>query len=283
VIETLESAIRSYRATRATVAFSGGVDSSVVTAVAARVLGSTAVSAVTAISPSYPAGELVRAKAVAATMGVDHRTVLTHEVQRDAYARNDAMRCFHCKAELYATLGRLLSESPPGAVLLAGANADDAEDFRPGLEAARQRGVRNPLLEAGIGKSMVRAIARRLGLAVADKPALACLSSRVAYGIRITPDLLARIDRAEQAVRALGFEVVRMRHLGETASIEVESGEVARLTNHPELPGLLEKIRRMGWRDVAIHPDGYRSGRLNDLLTPADRVRRPAPGVFSPS
>jgi uncharacterized protein len=283
VIATLESAIGSYRAERATVAFSGGVDSTVVAAVAARALGRTAVTAVTAISPSYPAGELVRAKAVAVALGVEHRTVLTHEVQRDAYARNDAMRCFHCKTELYATLGRLLSDSAPGVVLLAGANADDAEDFRPGLEAARQRGVRNPLLEAGVGKSMVRAIARRLGLAVAEKPALACLSSRVAYGIRITPDLLARIDRAEQAVRALGFDVVRVRHLGESASIEVERGDVARLTEHPQLPGLLEGLRRLGWHEVAIDREGYRTGSLNVLLTADDLVRPPAPGVFSPS
>lgn len=275
-IATLAGAIESYGAGRAVVAFSGGVDSTVVAALAVRALGPAAVTAVTAISPSYPAGELEAAREVAASLGVQHRTIQTHEVERDAYARNDAMRCFHCKTELYATLGKLLSEHvTSGTVLLAGANADDAQDFRPGLEAARQRGVRNPLLEAGVGKSSVRAIARRLGLAVADKPALACLSSRVAYGLRITPELLARIDRAEQAVRALGFGVVRVRHLGGSASIEVATEDIARLHTHPRFGELLAEIRRLGWKEVAVDPEGYRSGSLNLLLTEKELLGRP--------
>jgi uncharacterized protein len=275
-IAKLEGSIGSYGARRAVVAYSGGVDSTVVVAVAARSLGAKAVTAVTAVSPSYPAGELASAREVVATIGVEHRTVETHEVERDAYARNDAMRCFHCKTELYATLGKLLVDhSQPGTVFLAGANADDAEDFRPGLEAARQRGVRNPLLEAGIGKSVVRAIAQRLGLTVADKPALACLSSRVAYGVRITPDLLARIDKAEQAVRALGFDIVRVRHLGESASIEVATEHLVRFRTHPRLPAVLDEIRSLGWHTVSVDPDGYRSGSLNVLLGLEELGRRP--------
>ena len=275
-IAKIESSIGSYEARRAVVAYSGGVDSTVVVAVAARSLGAQAVMAVTAVSPSYPAGELASARKVAATIGVEHRTVVTHEVERDAYARNDAMRCFHCKTELYATLGKLLIDhAQPGTVFLAGANADDAEDFRPGLEAARQRGVRNPLLESGIGKSAVRDIARHLGLTVADKPALACLSSRVAYGVRITPDLLARIDKAEQALRALGFDVVRVRHLGEEASIEVATEHLVRLRTHPQLPAVIDEIRSLGWHTVSVDPDGYRSGSLNVLLGLEDLRRRP--------
>ncbi|MGH2556635.1 MAG: ATP-dependent sacrificial sulfur transferase LarE [Actinomycetota bacterium] len=277
-VQRLERAIEAYGATRAVVAFSGGVDSAVVVALAARALGHGAVTAVTAVSPSYPAGELDAARQVAGALGVAHRTVRTHEVEREAYARNDAMRCFHCKTELYATLARLVSElGGPGTVVMAGANADDVQDFRPGLQAARQRGVRNPLLEEGIGKPIVRAIARRLGLAgtVADKPALACLSSRVAYGIRITPELLARIDRGEQAVRGLGFDVVRLRHLGDRATIEVPAENVGRLKGHPALQGLLRELRGLGWREVAVDPDGYRAGSLNALLTEGDLLRSP--------
>ena len=273
MIGALERAIGSYGSGRAVVAFSGGVDSSVVLALAARTLGPHVVIAATAVSPSLPAGELEAAREVACSLGVTHQTIRTHEVGREAYARNDAMRCFHCKTELYSTLGRLVADrAGEGSVVLAGATADDAEDFRPGLEAARQRGVRNPLLERGIRKPAVRAIAGRLGLTVADKPALACLSSRVAYGVRITPELLARIDRAEQAVRALGFDTVRVRHLGETATIEVAAKEVGRLASHPSLPNLVDDLRRLGWRDVWVDPDGYRSGSLNVMLSEDELV-----------
>src|SRR5439155_19583467 len=162
---------------------------------------------VTAISPSYPTGELEAARRVAAALGVEHRTIRTHEVEREAYARNDPQRCFHCKTELYATVRHLAAEwKDCDSVVLAGANADDLGDFRPGLRAAERSLVRNPLLEEGVRKPLVRAMARHLGLAVADKPALACLSSRVAFGIRISPALLDRIDRAEHAVRSLGFD-----------------------------------------------------------------------------
>lgn len=257
-IARLEARIRGY-GPRAVVAFSGGVDSSVVLALAARALGPGAVEAVTALSPSYPSGELELARRTAAAIGVVHRTVRTREVEREAYARNDEQRCFHCKAELYGVLGRIAREAD-GAVVLAGANADDLGDVRPGLRAGELAGVRNPLLEEGVGKPAVRAIARVLGLEVAEKPALACLSSRVRTGLRITPELLARIDRAERVVRGLGFELVRVRHRGELATIEVAPAEVGRLLTHPGLAGALAEIRALGWREVRVDPDGYRQG-----------------------
>lgn len=258
VLARVEARIRGY-GPRAVVAFSGGVDSSVVLALAARALGAGAVEAVTALSPSYPSGELELAARTAASLGVAHRTVRTHEVEREAYARNDDLRCFHCKAELYGVLGRIAREAG-GAVVLAGAIADDLGDVRPGLRAGELAGVRNPLLEEGLGKAEVRAVARELGLAVADKPALACLSSRVRTGLRITPELLARIDRAERVVRELGFALVRVRHRGELATVEVEPGEVDRLLAHPGLAGALAAIRALGWREVRVDPDGYRQG-----------------------
>jgi len=267
VIERVSERIAGYGPPRAVVAFSGGVDSAVVLALAARALGRAAVSAVTAVSPSYPAGELDQAREVASKLGVAHRSIETGEVGREAYVRNDAERCFHCKTELYGALRRLaVGEADPDAAVLAGANADDLSDFRPGLKAARQQGIRNPLLEEGLGKAAVRSAARRLELSVANKPALACLSSRVAYGIRITPDLLGRVDRAERSVRALGFDVVRVRHLGDRASIEVDPADVPRLVGDPRLPALIEELRQAGWSEVAVDPQGYRTGSMNAAL-----------------
>ncbi|TMK86051.1 MAG: ATP-dependent sacrificial sulfur transferase LarE [Actinobacteria bacterium] len=276
LLSRLERRIAGYGAPRAVVAFSGGVDSSVVTALAARALGAGQVTAVTAVSPSYPSGELEQARRTARSLSVRHRVIETHEVEREAYARNDGLRCYRCKMELYSELRKLsLAAGEDGSLLVAGANADDAADVRPGLLAAEQRGVRNPLLEEGAGKEAVRGIARHLGLAVADKPALACLSSRVAFGIRITPDLLARIDRAEQAVRALGFDQVRVRHFGDRASIEVPEDEVAKLQGHLELTSVLREFKSIGWSSVEIDPAGYQQGRMNATL--------PSPGVVSRS
>jgi pyridinium-3,5-biscarboxylic acid mononucleotide sulfurtransferase len=273
--ERLEGRIREYGAPRALVALSGGVDSSAVLALAARALGRSAVTAVTARSPSLPAGELEGARAVAEQVGVAHRTVATREVEREAYARNDGLRCYHCKAELYGTLRRLARrERGADRVVLAGANADDELDVRPGLRAADEQGVRNPLLEEGVGKDAVRALARHLGLAVADKPALACLSSRVAPGISITPALLDRIDRAERIVRDLGFHTVRVRHLGRRASIEVEAADVPRLEGHARRGNVLERLRGLGWEEVSVDPEGYRQGNMAPFLPlmPAGRA-----------
>jgi uncharacterized protein len=270
LLARLETTVVSYGAPNAVVALSGGVDSAVVTAIAAHALGTDRVVAVTAISPSYPSGELDAARGIAAMLHVEHQTILTGEVEREAYARNDGLRCYHCKMELYTALARIAAEHSSGdTVVLSGANAEDAGDLRPGLLAAGKRGVRNPLLEEGVDKEEVRALARHFGLPVADKLAMACLSSRVAFGVRITADLLERIDRAERAVRALGFATVRVRHFGDRAVIEVDTDDVARLRAHADLAGLLAGIRSMGWDDVAIDPQGYRSGRMNETL--ADR------------
>jgi uncharacterized protein len=259
MIRDLEDLIRGY-GDRALVAFSGGVDSSVVLALATRGLGPDRVEAVTAISPSYPAGEMRVAAETASDLGVAHRSVWTHEVEREAYARNDELRCYHCKAELYGVLGRLVRIAIPDTAVLAGANAGDLDEFRPGIWAGERAGIRNPLLEASVGKRTVRSIARTLGLRVSDKPALACLSSRVELGIRISPELLARVDEAETVVRALGFDVVRVRHHGASATIEVPAGEVDRLLAHPGRDAALRALVALGWDEVAVDPRGYRPG-----------------------
>lgn len=273
-LDRAERKIRDYRVGKVLVAFSGGVDSAVVMAVAARVLGPASVTAVTAVSPSYPAGELTAARSVAAAVGVRHLVVHTDEVTKEAYARNDVNRCFHCKLELYATLDRLRAQaSTTGAIVLAGANADDAADFRPGGRAAEIKGVLNPLLDAGLTKADVREAARELGLAVADKPALACLSSRVAYGIRVTAELLERIDEAERALKALGFDSVRVRHFGAVAKIELPVSDLARLIGDSRLPGLVADLRKLGWTHITLDLEGQRSGSMNAGVV--DRIEGP--------
>ena len=198
------------------VAFSGGVDSSVVAALSARALGARAL-AITALSPALASGELDGARAVAAAAGIDHETIATDELASADYRRNDRFRCFHCKHELYGRLSALARERGYAAVL-SGANADDAGDWRPGLRAAADHGVLHPLLEAGAGKAQVRALARAFDLPSAEKPASPCLASRIPYGTPVEPATLARIDRAEQAVRELGYRVLRVRHHGETSA-----------------------------------------------------------------
>jgi uncharacterized protein len=275
LVARLEARVRAYGHARAVVAVSGGVDSAVVLAVAARVLGTASVTAATAVSPSFPAGELGQARGVASSLGVRFSLVETGEVEAEAYARNDAQRCYHCKTELYSTLARVSQAAGADAVVLAGGNADDADDFRPGLRAAADFGVRNPLLEEGLRKDHVRAVARTLHLTVADRPAMACLSSRVAFGVRITPDLLARIDHAERLVRALGFERVRVRHHGERATVEVAPEQVGRLRSVNEAGAVLERVRALGWKEVEIDPRGYRSGSMNATLVSLQRRQGP--------
>ena len=264
----LESRIASLGS--AVVAYSGGVDSSLVAALAARALGDRAL-AVTAVSPALATGELAGARDAARAIGIAHEVITTDELSREGYVRNDRDRCYHCKTELYGRLLGLARRRGYDAVL-SGANADDTGDWRPGLRAAAEHGVVHPLLEGGVGKEEVRALARRLGVPSADKPASPCLASRFAYGIRVTAEGLRRVDRAEEALRALGFEELRVRDHGELARIEVPVDEI------PRAAGLRDRIgaelRRLGYTYVTLDLIGFRSGSGNEvLLRPS--MRRP--------
>jgi pyridinium-3,5-biscarboxylic acid mononucleotide sulfurtransferase len=246
----------------AIVAFSGGVDSSVVAALAARALGSRAL-AVTAVSPAVAAGELEGARRVADAIGIAHHTIGTHELAREGYRHNGPDRCYHCKTELYDALAAVAAERGYAA-LLSGANADDAGDWRPGLHAAAEHGVRHPLLDAGAGKAQVRALAHLLALPSADKPASPCLASRIPYGTAVSPATLARIDRAERNVRALGFPVLRVRHHGDLGRLEVAAGDLDRALGERE--EVEAAIVAAGYERAAIDPEPFRSGRLNAAL-----------------
>ncbi len=252
---------------RIIVAFSGGADSALVLAAAARALGPDAVVSVTAVSASLASGELEAARAVATALGVEHRTVDTAEMDVDGYRANSGQRCYFCKATLLDTLAPLATAW--GGTVVTGTNADDRRSaFRPGMRAATERGVREPLAETGLSKDEVRAVSRSWGLETSDKPAAACLSSRIAHGLEITPARLARVDVAETSVRALaaGAGVVlgdlRVRDLGD-AGVRVEVG-AAVVDDVASLDGLGPALAVAGFDgEVAVAP--FRSGSLNVL------------------
>jgi uncharacterized protein len=250
------------------VAFSGGADSAFLLAAAARALGTDRVAAATAVSPSLPASELEQAAEFARGLGVRHLTPATDEMSRKGYAANGPDRCFHCKAELLDVLVPTAAELGVEAVA-TGTNADDARDgFRPGIRAASLAGAVTPLRDAGLTKAQVRQASRAWGLITADKPAAACLSSRVAYGIEISPARLGRIERAEGALRAsladAGMPVrdLRVRDLGDRARVEIDAGLVDELGRRPELLDVVD-----GFDAVEVDPRGFRSGSMNEGLS----------------
>jgi uncharacterized protein len=258
-IEELEGRIRSLES--CIVAFSGGVDSSLVAALAARALGDRAL-AVTAVSPALATGELDGARDVARAVGIRHELVTTAELEREGYRRNDRDRCYHCKTELYDRLSAL-AERRGYATVLSGANADDLGDWRPGLRAAEEHGVVHPLLEARVGKEEVRRMARELGVPSAEKPASPCLASRIPYGTEVDPDVLAQIDRAELAVKRLGYRVLRVRHVGVLGRVEVAADELPRALTPEGRRSVIEAVRSAGYAEAAVAEEPFRSGSLN--------------------
>lgn len=246
------------------VAFSGGADSAFLAWVANDTLGDGA-RAVTAVSPSLAPEEEAGCRALAAEWGLRWTAVPTGELDDPAYAANDARRCYFCKSALLDALAPLAA----GATVVLGVNLDDLGDHRPGQEAAAERGAVFPLVEAGFTKADVRAASARLGLRTWDKPAAACLASRVPYGTPVTVGVLASVAAAESALRALGFRQLRVRHYGDLARIEVEEADLARAVSEREQ--VVAAVRSAGYRYVTLDLEGFRSGNLNGALAPADR------------
>ena len=252
------------------VAYSGGVDSTLLTRLALDELGTAHVAAVLASSPAYPEAEQEGARQLARQLGVRFEEVSTNEVGLEEYRRNAPDRCFHCKEELFETLEPVRQRL--GLHWLAyGATADDAGDHRPGHGSAVRRGVRFPLLEAGMGKAEVRAAARGLGLPNWNKPSFACLSSRIPHGTAIEPEMLRQVECAEAAITALGIDQVRVRHHGEVARIEVDPDQLPRLVELREQ--VTDGVRAAGFTFCALDLEGYRTGSLNRTWRPGARTR----------
>ncbi len=262
------------------VAFSGGADSAFLLAAAVRALGADNVVAATAVSPSLPDAELAAARGFAAVLGVRHTTPTTHEMRRDGYRANAGDRCYFCKAELVDVL-TTLTDSLGGAVVATGTNADDAAaGFRPGIRAAAERGAVTPLLDAGLTKAQVRVASRAWGLPTWDKPAAACLSSRIAYGIEVTPSRLARVERAEVALRSLltahriAVTDLRVRDLGTGSRIELDPAALEQLGATPDVARLAQSVvAGCGFDNPVIDPAGFRTGSMNELLPEPERFR----------
>lgn len=247
------------------VAFSGGIDSTVAAAAARRALGDRAV-AVTADSPSVARAELDDARRLAGLIGIRHEIVSTREFTNPDYLRNDGSRCFYCKDELYSVIDQL---APRLGVrwVCSGANLDDSGDYRPGLKAAADHGVRHPLQEAGFTKADVRALAQHWGLPTWDKPASPCLSSRLAPGVAVTPERTARIEQAEGYLRGLGLRECRVRlHEHELARLEVSPAELPRLADPAVREPLVARLRELGFRYVTLDLEGFRTGSMNELI-----------------
>lgn len=248
------------------VAFSGGVDSAYLAVRAHDVLGARAL-AVTAVSPSLAELQRAQAEDLARRFGFAHLFVETGEVEDPRYLANDASRCYWCKTELFQTLVPIARQR--GFRHLAyGLIQDDLADFRPGHRAAAEAGVRSPLADAGLAKDDVRALSRERGLPTWDLPASPCLSSRIPYGTVVTRDALRRVERAEEAMRGLGFREFRVRHLGDVGRVELAPAEMGRLSEPSLAAAVREAVRGAGYRDAVVDPEGYRRGRLNELLAP---------------
>ena len=245
----------------AIVAYSGGADSAYLADVAHEVLGAR-MTAVTAVSPSLSRDERAQAAALARARGWAHEEVATDEIARDAYRANGADRCFHCKDTLFDVLDALAAER--ASAVLVGTNLDDTGDFRPGQRAARDHGVRAPLLDAELTKDEIRALSRARGLPTWDKPASACLASRIAYGVEVTVERLERVERAEAYLRALGLTDQRVRDHGELARIEVRPADIERVAGVREV--IADAFKDLGFTWVTLDLEGFRSGSMNEAL-----------------
>lgn len=250
------------RLERVVVAFSGGADSAFLAAVAHRVLGAERCHAVTAVSPSLAGDEEADCRALADEWGLRWTPVHTHEMERAAYRMNDGDRCYHCKSELMEVVAPLAAAE--GATVVLGVNLDDLGDHRPGQRAAIEAGAVFPLVDAGFAKQDVRDASKAMGLRTWDKPAAACLASRLPYGTPVSVEVLSRVDRAEASLRRMGFRSLRVRHYGDTARIELEIDELPQAIDRRER--VVDAVRAAGYSYVTLDLEGLRSGNLNAAL-----------------
>jgi len=246
------------------VAFSGGADSAYLAWTAHQTLGERAL-AITALSPSFSAYDRQQAETFANQANLRHEFIETHEFENPQYVLNQADRCYHCKTELFGVLAKLRAARGLG-VMTYGVNADDLKDFRPGHRAAAEFGVLAPLLDVGLTKAEIRELSRRAGLATWDRPASACLASRVPYGMPVTIETLSRIERAENVLREFGFRQVRVRAHGELARIEIAADELPRALHAEMAEAIAARVRSAGFAYVTLDLDGYRQGSLNAAL-----------------
>jgi uncharacterized protein len=257
----LEDMIRGYKS--CLVAFSGGVDSTFLLKVASRVLPRRNILAVTASSPTYPKEELLFSKGVTRALRVRHKVIKTGELKDTRFVHNPPDRCYFCKRELFGRLKKIARQERLNFVVDA-SNVDDKIDYRPGNKAKRQLGVSSPLEEAQLSKEDIRKLSRGLNLSTWDKPALACLASRIPYGIKIDPQLLARINEAEAYLRSAGFKQVRLRHHNSLCRIEVLKKDIPKLIN--KRVSIIRRLKRLGYSYVTVDLEGYRSGSLNEVI-----------------
>ncbi|MGI5916881.1 MAG: ATP-dependent sacrificial sulfur transferase LarE [Anaerolineae bacterium] len=262
-IKALDAAIAALD--RVAVAFSAGTDSTLLLARCLKVLGTDRVLAITADSPTLPRRELEEARALADELGARHMIIATHEMENLDFTGNSPDRCYHCKRELFERMQEV-ADAQGYACLAYGATADDTADHRPGMWAAREAGAVAPLLDAGLTKDDVRELSRRMGLRTWDKPAMACLSSRLPYGSAITPEALARIEAGENILRDMGFRQVRVRHHDTVARLEVEGDEIPRLLDGAIRSRVVARFRDLGYHYVTVDLAGFRSGSMNDVL-----------------